>query len=153
MRSGSVGVTCVIPDTLSEANCADLVLIQRPFLVPHFGAYYMNSLAKRLVESGKVGVALTHFNTKSVAAMPVPIPPLAEQQRIVSEVERRLSVVEELDSVVNANLQRATRLRQSILQRAFAGNLLTTKLDLDIPTSQEFPFAAEPKATYGQSRR
>ena len=42
----------------------------------------------------------------------------------MAEVERRLSVVEELESVVTANLQRATRLRQSILQKAFTGELL-----------------------------
>ncbi len=53
----------------------------------------------------------------------VPLPPLAEQTRIVAEVERRLSVVEELEAVVSANLQRATRLRQSILQKAFTGAL------------------------------
>ena len=47
-------------------------------------------------------------------------PPLAEQTRIVAEVERRLSVVEELEAVVSANLQRATRLRQSIFV-AFRG--------------------------------
>ena len=47
-----------------------------------------------------------------------------EQQRIIAKVERRLSVVEELEVVVNANLQRATRLRQSILQRAFEGKLV-----------------------------
>jgi len=47
----------------------------------------------------------------------------AEEQSAVAEVERRLSVVEELEAVVNANLQRATRLRQSILQRAFTGQL------------------------------
>jgi type I restriction enzyme S subunit len=41
----------------------------------------------------------------------------------VAEVERRLSVVEELEAVVSANLQRATRLRQSILQKAFDGGL------------------------------
>jgi len=41
----------------------------------------------------------------------------------VAEVERRLSVVEELETVVSANLQRAVRLRQSILQRAFTGQL------------------------------
>ena len=46
-----------------------------------------------------------------------------EQKRIVAEVERRLSVVEELEAVVSANLQRATRLRQSILQKAFTGQL------------------------------
>jgi type I restriction enzyme S subunit len=39
-------------------------------------------------------------------------------------VERRLSLVEELEAAVNANLLRATRLRQSILQRAFEGNLI-----------------------------
>ena len=36
----------------------------------------------------------------------------------------RLSVAEELDVVVSANLQRAVRLRQSILQRAFTGALV-----------------------------
>ena len=124
VRSGSVGVTCVIPESLPDANCSDLVLIQRPLaFVPQYGAYYMNSLAKRHVEAGKVGVALIHFNTKSVAALAVPLPPLAEQKRIVAEAERRLSVVDELDAVVSANLQRATRLRQSILQKAFTGKL------------------------------
>lgn len=49
--------------------------------------------------------------------------PLAEQTRIVAELERRLSVVEGLEAVVSANLQRATRLRQSILQKAFTGEL------------------------------
>lgn len=48
---------------------------------------------------------------------------LARQTRIVAEVERRLSVVEELEAVVSANLQRASRLRQSILQKAFTGEL------------------------------
>jgi type I restriction enzyme S subunit len=57
-------------------------------------------------------------------SMHIAVPPLVEQRRIVAEVERRLSVVEELESVVSANLQRATRLRQSILQKAFTGKLL-----------------------------
>jgi hypothetical protein len=54
---------------------------------------------------------------------PLQKPPLAEQTRIVAEVQQRLSAVEELESVVSANLQRATRLRQSILQKAFTGQL------------------------------
>ncbi len=54
----------------------------------------------------------------------IALPPLAEQKRIVEEVERRLSVVEEMEATVAANLQRATRLRQSILQKAFEGELI-----------------------------
>ena len=120
VRSGAVGVTCVIPPILKEANCSDLVLVQRPLgIVPQYGAYYMNSLAKRHVEAGKVGVALTHFNTKSVAALVVPLPPIDEQERIVAEVERRLSVIDKLEAVVTANLACATRLRQSVLHEMF----------------------------------
>src|SRR5262249_43021912 len=75
VRSGDVGVSCVIPETVSEANCSDLVIIKKPpEMIPEFGAYYLNSLARRYVIEKKVGVALTHFNTKSVAQMPVPLP-------------------------------------------------------------------------------
>jgi type I restriction enzyme S subunit len=125
VRSGSVGVTCVIPEGFPEANCADLVLIQGPVgIEPRYGSFYTNSLARQFVRAGQVGIALTHFNTKSVAALPVALPPLAEQRRIVAEVERRLSVVEELEATVSANLKRAERLRQAILRRAFAGELV-----------------------------
>jgi len=58
----------------------------------------------------------------SIRQFPVPFPPLAEQTRIVAEVERRLSVIDELETLATANLTRATRLRQSILQKAFAGD-------------------------------
>ena len=56
--------------------------------------------------------------------MPIPLPPLAEQRRIIAEVERRLSVIQQADATVQANLTRAERLRQSILKQAFSGNLV-----------------------------
>jgi type I restriction enzyme, S subunit len=55
--------------------------------------------------------------------IPVALSPLAEQTRIVAGVERRLSVVEDLEGVVSSNIQRATHLGQSILQKAFSGGV------------------------------
>ena len=68
-------------------------------------------------------VARKTLNLEDVRIASVALPPLTEQTRIVAEVERRLSVVEELEAIVSVNLQRASRLRQSILQRAFTGRL------------------------------
>ena len=53
-----------------------------------------------------------------------PLPPLAEQRRIVAEVERRLSVAQQAEDAVAASLKRAGRLRQSILKQAFSGKLV-----------------------------
>ena len=59
----------------------------------------------------------------------IPLPPLVEQKEIVTEVERRLSFIEELEAAVNANLTRAERLKQSILGQAFSGRLIHQKRD------------------------
>ena len=55
----------------------------------------------------------------------IPLPPVAEQKRIVAELERRLSVAEQVDLVLSANTQRATGLRQSVLQQVFSVELAT----------------------------
>jgi len=68
---------------------------------------------------------IAHLGADRFAKMAFPLPPLAEQKRIVEEVERRLSVIEELETTVTTNLQRATRLRQSILQKAFSTALVS----------------------------
>ena len=54
------------------------------------------------------------------------LPSLDEQRAIVAEVERRLSVIEELQAAVDANLTRADRLRQAVLNKAFVGALITS---------------------------
>ncbi len=54
-----------------------------------------------------------------LASVRLPLPPLAEQRRIVAEVDRRLSVIREVEAEVNANLQRAQALRQSVLSKQF----------------------------------
>lgn len=76
---------------------------------------------RRFVDGLNSGSLIQHMFTSQLAKFTFAMPPLAEQTRIVAEVERRLSVVEELETVVNTNLQRAVRLRQSVLSQAFGG--------------------------------
>ena len=54
----------------------------------------------------------------------IPVPPLTEQEQIVSELERHLSVADEIEATLDAELKRAERLRQSILKQAFSGKLV-----------------------------
>jgi type I restriction enzyme S subunit len=49
----------------------------------------------------------------------VPLPPYAEQLRIVDEVERRLSLMRRVEAEVDANLKRAQAFRQATLFSAF----------------------------------
>lgn len=124
VRSGSVGTTCVLPSHIGEANCADLVIVQRPALLADLGAYYMNSLAQKLIAEGKVGVALIHFNTASVASLPVPVPPAPEQERIAAECAKRLSIIDSTEAAILAKVRSASNLRQSVLSSAFQGKLV-----------------------------
>lgn len=130
VRSGDVGVSCVIPDYLKEANCSDLIIVKKPKgILAEFAAYFMNSAAKKQINSKKVGVALTHFNTKSMAKTMIPVPPLEEQHEIVSEIERRFSIIDEMERVVDESLIKAERLRQSVLKKAFEGRLVEQSPD------------------------
>ena len=94
-------------------------------LNPKLVSWYANTFGQKFFfDQGKHTTNLASISMSKLKGLPVPIPPPAEQTRIVAEVERRLSVVEELESVVTANLQRASSLRQSILKKAFTGELV-----------------------------
>ena len=70
-----------------------------------------------------LGLHLHMLILEIFAEMTLPLPPYREQLRIVAEVERRLSVVQEMEGMMEANLRRAGRLRQAVLKRAFEGRL------------------------------
>ncbi len=84
---------------------------------------YMRTVQSRL-ESIAPATAQKNINLEVLASLPVILPPRDEQEAIVSEVDRRLSIVDETEAQVEANLRRAARLRQGILKRAFEGRLV-----------------------------
>ena len=79
---------------------------------------------RKMLERWAYGAGKPGLSLNQVRGLPVALPPLAEQNQITAEVERRQSVIEELEVAVEANLIRADRLRQSTLTAAFSGRLL-----------------------------
>ena len=90
--------------------------------------------AKEELERFAPATAQKNINLQVLSTIAVPLPPQAEQTRIVAEVEWRLSVVQQSEAMVEASLLRAERLRQSILKQAFSGKLVPQDPD-DEPAS------------------
>lgn len=65
-----------------------------------------------------------NLNLAALRSLPVPLPLLPDQRRIVAEVERQLSLVDALAATTAAALKRSEALRRSILERAFSGKLV-----------------------------
>lgn len=104
-----------IPATTNQALAAiQLAEPVRPYLRLVLEASYESM---RKAASGGVQ---PNLNLSLVRAIPIPLPPLHEQHRIVAEADRRLSLIRGAEAQVSANLARTKRLRQSILQAAFA---------------------------------
>lgn len=75
---------------------------------------------RKTLESWAYGAGKPGLSLEQVRSLPIALPPLAEQIRIVAEVDRHLSIIREVEADVEANLQRAPALRQSTLSKAFS---------------------------------
>ena len=73
---------------------------------------------------GSAGGVQPNLNLGLVKRIAVPLPPLVEQQMIAAEVEEKMSVVDQVSSLVKGSHARGGRLQQAILKRAFEGKLI-----------------------------
>ena len=126
VRSGYPGTACVVPPTYNGCNAID-ILIAVPYaekILPEYLCAYTNSpLGKRIIQEKKRGVAQAHFNVSGYSKTPIIVPCLETQKRVVAEIDSRLSVCDSIEQTVDAALQQAEAMRQSILKDAFEGRL------------------------------
>ena len=110
------------PPAVITADCIKLRLTGLG-IDPSFIEY---AIASRVVQDQILGitkgVAQLKVNLANFSSIALPLPPAAEQVRIVSEVDRHLSIVREVEAEVDTNLKRAQALRQATLSRSFAGD-------------------------------
>jgi len=109
-----------LPSTTNQ-NVAGILVSETPIL-SDWVFYWFLSRYEQTRKSGSGGMQYA-LNAERIKNFTLPLSPLAEQHRIVAEVERRLSVMGEVEAAVGVTLARAERLRQAILKRAFEGKL------------------------------
>jgi type I restriction enzyme S subunit len=138
----TVGRVCVLPDNLEPA----IVTKHCYRITPTTSAIASRFLAVALRADAPTrwyifgnlrGQTRPGINGLILKNTPVPVSPLVEQECIVAEVERRLSVVEELEVVVSTNFQRENRLAKQFSSIAFPADFVATQRRLHERSQQE----------------
>ena len=100
------------------------VTIDKQFLVYFFQSPFAQSKFKDFV----LGTSIPTFSQLNLISMQIPLPPLAEQKRIVAKIEELLLKVEEYgkaqERLNKLNEELPERLKKSILQEAITGRLV-----------------------------
>ena len=128
------GIVCVV-----DKPCDNLILSDktvrinylRDYCIPHYLMYALNNTTIRgIIMSATVGMAESQVNISqsNIQNIVIPLPPLAEQKRIVAKIEELLPKVEEYGKAQEAldklNKELPERLKKSILQEAISGRLV-----------------------------
>jgi type I restriction enzyme S subunit len=125
-KIGTIGKPFKLHPPFEYALSANVILVQpkSEHVDPSFLFSYMAGpiMEAKLTRDSRATTQAA-FGILKARELSIPLPPLAEQRRIVAEVERRLSVAQEVESVLAASVARASRLRQSVLKSAFEGRL------------------------------
>ncbi|HEY6419168.1 MAG TPA: restriction endonuclease subunit S [Candidatus Binataceae bacterium] len=123
--SGSVGRSCVVPEGIRFALVRSVAVLKPVVPIGTYLSFVLRSLfLQRQIDRKKTQTAQANIFQGKIRTLVFPLPPLPEQCRIVSEIERLLSVTDETDLSVKNAAQRCDRLRQSILKWAFEGKLV-----------------------------
>lgn len=126
-RYGTIGRVRKVPKDIKFQISYSLCLIRPvPSLKNNDFLYWFlksSSVFKQAI-AGIKSTAIPDLGLKDINNFLVPIPPPLEQNMIVEEIDKCLSIADEIERVVELNIKYANRLRQSILKLAFEGKLV-----------------------------
>ena len=121
-----VGAPVIVEQITRHLMLSDKVLRLR-FVerIEKFALFWLRSkLGRKEIESRATGSQLSMRNIAqgSLRAIPIPLPPLAEQNQILAEVAARTTAIDHLEAELDRQITRSNRLRQSTLASAFRGD-------------------------------
>ncbi|MFJ9460576.1 restriction endonuclease subunit S [Kitasatospora sp. NPDC101447] len=129
---GSYDRSAVVPSSLNSANVSrDVARISPlPGLDAEYLHLYLQSrFAQQYLKSHARGVAVKGVNIAAIRAMPVAVPPPSTQRKIVEDLQQKQTAIDAAVAAVTNSAIRSSLLRQSILARAFTGQLVSQDPD------------------------
>ncbi|MBM3576607.1 MAG: hypothetical protein FJX40_02870 [Alphaproteobacteria bacterium] len=91
---------------------------------PQFICWFLKSgNARRAMVSGGIGTNIKSLNQTTLSRLTIPLPPRSQQEFIVARINDIRSESQRLTSLYEQKLAAIDELKQSILQKAFAGEL------------------------------
>lgn len=124
-KIGTIGkpVRIVLPQNYTLS--ANVVLIQPRKVNSKFLFYLFKSdFIESQFRKGQKATAQAAFGIQKVRTMDIPYPEPSQQEKIVQEIESRLSVCDKIEETIESSLQQAEALRLSIIKKAFEGKLV-----------------------------
>jgi type I restriction enzyme, S subunit len=134
------GVTCLVSSVRPKLMICDKVYrfrAKESYVLPLYLAYFLNSpSAISLIDELKTGISDSGVNLtqEKFLALPLQFPPIAEQQEIVNRVKSLFKITEEIEQQYQKAKANLDQLNQSILAKAFRGELVPQDPD-DEPAS------------------
>jgi type I restriction enzyme S subunit len=92
---------------------------------PHFLSYFLNSSLGRieLNKRRRTSAGQFNINSENLRSIPVPVPPVDIQDQIIRRLNQKRDALLELRFDIKKSNSDSTALRESILRKAFAGEL------------------------------
>ena len=126
---GTIGKVLILPEDIEPGIINPRLVklsMNKSYVIPEFVKAYLQSDAVRHSFSTRShGGTMDILNLSMLKELPVPLPPITEQKLLIENIESSFSIAEELETTIETNLKRAERLRQTILQQAFSGGLVS----------------------------
>lgn len=127
----TIGEVAIAADPVSTNQGFKSVEPDRETVLPEYLAYYFTSIKNELERLGR-GATYAEVNKSQLADVEVPIPPITEQNQIVSMLDDAFAVFDSLDVLDSQFTDRQNELRETILHHAFKGEIQDSGVDENI---------------------
>ncbi|EAO2307619.1 restriction endonuclease subunit S [Salmonella enterica] len=124
--SGSIGRVCLVDENSKYVMVRSVALIKlmQDFVINKYMMYLLQSpLLQKEIEENSKSTAQANLFLGPIKNLGIPLPPVPEQAEIVRRVEQLFAYADTIEKQVNSALTRVNSLTQSILAKAFRGEL------------------------------